>query len=159
MKQKDKSIPVDDADQFIVPPVPHGKRYLGDATTVHKFVGDFANDVMRAYDGFLSAKIDGFASQKQIEALVHEYGEAFMGRDRRYEIAPWQGERMRWRIMEIFPNAKKDADPGYNLFKFIAIGCCKVCRQLAQGYDEDEVGEDTKKLLDYMRTLILTGTL
>jgi hypothetical protein len=155
MSQIDPSIPVDDPDQLVIAPVSDEKRYLGNASVVHEFVGSFASEVIKAYDGFLSARIVGFESQRQINALIKEYADAFMGRDPRYQIAPWQGVKLRVKICQVIPKATVLQDCGECLFKHIAHLCVKCAIGLAKGWPEDEVGENLKEILDYHRGLIL----
>lgn len=157
MKKRDKSVPVQDPDQLVVEPVSKDKHYLGNAQVVHRFVGSFAESVIRAYDGFLSGKASGEAVQAEIERLIKEYGDAFMGRDERFEIAPWQGERMRWRILESI--GKMDAgysvDPGEEFFRFLSIQCIKAAVAMARGMPEDVAGAHLKEILDDTRARML----
>jgi hypothetical protein len=118
-------------------------------------VGRFANDVIRAYDGFLDGSVVAGVAQAQIEALTKEYGDAFMGRDARYEIAPWQGERMRGKLIAAIDRMKGDDDPGHALFKHLALQCVKAAMSLARGMDEDVAGVKLKVILDDVRGRIL----
>lgn len=155
MVQVNQSAPANDPDQFVVEPVSADKLYLGNASVVHKFVGDFADDVLRAYGGFLAGSADPAASQQQIGALVKEYGDAFMGRDPRFEIAPWQGQRMAGKLLAALPKMKGDDDPGAALFEFLALQCVKASMSLAGGRPKEEVGAHLKEILDDVRGRIL----
>jgi len=155
MAQIDQITPMNDPDQFVIEPVSKDKQYLGNASVVHAFVGHFANDVMRAYDGFLAGRTPGDEAQRHINSLVHEYGESFMGNDPRYEIAPWQGVRLRKSVMYLVPNYDCNIDCGEQLFKFLALQCVKCSIGLAKGFPADEVGENLRKCLDHHRALIL----
>jgi len=156
MSQIDDSIPVNDPDQLVIAPVSDEKRYLGNAAVVHEFVGHFANDVMRSYDGYLAARVPAAEAQAQIKDLVKEYGGAFMGRDPRYEIAPWQGVKLRQMVMRLLESKYlPDTDCGEQFFNNLALQCVKCCIGLSKGYPEEEVGENLKGMLDYYRGLIL----
>jgi len=141
--------------QLTVDPVDPNRQYLGDATVVHAFVGKFASDVIRAYDGFLSGRLGSVESQHQINDLVREHGEAFMGNDPRYEIAPWQGKRMKGKLLAALPDMKGDDDPGEALFKFLALQCVKAAMSLADGHGDKEVGAHLREILDDVRGRIL----
>jgi hypothetical protein len=155
MSQVTNSIPANDPDQFVVAPVDKDKLYLGNATVVHKFTGDFANEVMRAYGGFLAGTVDAFASQQQINALIKEYGEAFMGRDPLYEIAPWQGRRLRAILLVNIDGMTADDDPGHAFFKHLALLCVKCSIGLINGFPREEVGDNLQKILAFHRKLML----
>lgn len=152
---KNQSIPASDPDQLVIEPVDGSRLYLGNAQVVHKFVGDFADDVMRAYGGYLTGQADAAASMAHIEALIREYGEAFMGNDQRYEIAPWQGKRMAGKLLAALPAMKGDDDPGDALFRCIALQCVKASMALADGKSDAYVGAQLKEILDDARGRIL----
>ena len=132
-----------------------GCRYLGDAGVVHDFVGHFANDVIRAYDGFLAATATLAVVQAQIDALVKEYGDALMGRDARYEIAPWQGVQLTGKFVAAIPAMKGDDDPGHALFKHLSLQRIQAAQAMARGMDEDMAGAKLKAILDDVRGRIL----
>jgi hypothetical protein len=141
--------------QLVVAPTDGSKQYLGNAAVVHAFVGKFASDVMRAYDGFLSGRAPAAQVQSQIDDLIREHGEAFMGNDSRYEIAPWQGKRMKGKLLAALPAMKGDDDPGDALFRFLALQCVKASMSLADGHSDTEVGAHLKEILDDVRGRIL----
>lgn len=142
--------------QLSVAPVDPTRKYLGGASVVHEFVGHFANDVMRAYDGYLAARVPAAESQAQINDLVKEYGAAFMGKDQRYEIAPWQGIMLRQMVMRLLESRYNgDVDCGEQFFTDLALQCVKCCIGLSKGHPEEEVGKNLKGMLDYYRGLIL----
>lgn len=151
----DPTLPANDSEQFSFAPVEAVRLYLGDATVVHAFVGNFANEVLRAYGSFLAGQTDAVVSKSQVDALVHEYGEAFMGKDPRYRIAPWQGSRMRGKLLAALPGMKGDDDPGAALFGFLALQCVKAALSLNEGEDEAMVGAMLKEILDDVRGRIL----
>lgn len=146
---------IDNSPQLVVDPVNPSKQYLGDATVVHTFVGNFASDVMRAYDGYLAGRVNSTDAQRQIDDLIREYGEAFMGNDPRYEIASWQGKRMRGKLLAALTAMKGDDDPGDALFRSIALICVKACMALADGHSDVKVGSHLKEHLDEFRGRIL----
>lgn len=131
------------------------KKSLADPLVVHDFVGHFANDVMLAYSDFLAGKRLGDEVKQQIEGYVAEYGAAFMGRDPRYEIAPWQGVKLRRRLLGYLPKMHVSDDPGEALFRDLALDCIKCSMALADGYSDEEVGAGLKRTLDDTRNLIL----
>ena len=151
MTQLDQSLQA----QLVVAPTDSNRQYLGSATVVHAFVGKFASDVMRAYDGFLAGRVSADESQRQINELVREHGEAFMGNDPRYEIAPWQGKRMAGKLLAALPAMKGDDDPGEALFKFLALQCVKASMSLVDGHSDVKVGAHLKEILDDVRGRIL----
>jgi hypothetical protein len=143
------------AAQLTIAPTDPNKRYLGDATVVHEFIGQFADDVIRAYDGFLSGTVGADVAKGQVDALVKEYGDAFMGRDPRYEIAPWQGERMRARLLAAIVKMKYADDPGQEFFGFYGLQCVRAAIALAKGSPEAKVGKQLKEILDDARGRLL----
>ena len=152
MAQTDAILP----PQLSVAQIDPARKYLGDAGAVHAFVGHFANDVMRAYDGYLSAQTTADQSQAQINALVKEYAFAFMGRDPRYSIAPWQGVGLRKMVMRLLESKyQPDVDCGEQFFTNLALQCVKCSIGLSKGHSEDDVGKNLKGMLDYYRGLIL----
>ena len=155
MTRKDPSIPVHDPDQFSVDEPQTDRLYLGDAGVVHDFVGKFADDVIRAYDRYLSGAVGAADAQAHIEELVKEYGGAFMGRDPRYQIAPWQGQRMQGRLLATIPPLRSDEDPGEGLFRFLAVQCVKAALSMANGMPPEVAGPKLKELLDEYRGRIL----
>jgi hypothetical protein len=155
MSKIDNSFPANDPDQLVVAPVSSEKYYLGNSDVVHTFVGQFANDVMRAYGDYLSGKSNAGEAQSLVEAIVREHGNALMGRDGRYEIAPWQGSRMRGKLLAAIPSMKGDDDPGEAFFRHLALQCVKASLALKDGKPEKEVGEQLKEILDDARGRIL----
>lgn len=155
MTKKSSSIPVNDPDQLVVAPVSDEKHYLGNATVVHTFIGHFADEVMAAYSGYLAGKVTAADSQARIEAAIREYGDAFMGRDERFQIAPWQGERMRGKFLAAIPPMKGNDDPGDAFFRYLALQCVKAAMALADGQHEAAVGAKLKAILDDARSRIL----
>lgn len=151
MSQIDQSLQA----QLVVAPIDSNRQYLGNASVVHSFVGKFANDVMRAYDGYLSGRTPADHVQSQIDELIREHGGAFMGNDSRYEIAPWQGNRMKGKLLAALPAMKGDDDPGDALFRFLALQCVKASMSLADGHSDTEVGAHLKDILDDVRGRIL----
>ena len=143
------------AAQMPVAPTDPKRRYLGDAGVVHDFVGHFANDVIRAYDGFLMATATPVMVQAQIDALIKEYGDALMGRDARYEIAPWQGQRLLGKFLAAMPHMKGTEDPGHALFKHLSLQCIQAAQAMASGMSEAKAGEKLKEILDDVRGRIL----
>jgi len=141
--------------QLYVPPVSDEKRYLGNADVVHAFVSAFANDVIRAYDGYLAGTAKADVVQARIDEYVKEFGGAMMGRDERYEIAPWQGERLRGKFLAAIPSMKGADDPGEAFFKHLALQCVKSAMALADGQDDKKVGAALKEILDDARGRIL----
>jgi hypothetical protein len=152
MKNTDDLLAV---DQLSIAPTNAKKKYLGDAGVVHDFVGRFASDVIRAYDGFLSGTVGADVAKGQVDALVKEYGDAFMGRDPRYEIAPWQGERMRARLLAANAKMKYADDPGHAFFEFYGLQCVRAAIDLAKGSPEAKVGKQLKEILDFARGRLL----
>lgn len=156
MKKTDKSFPVQDPDQFVIEPVSKDKHYLGNAKVVHRFVGSFAESVIRAYDGFLAGKANGEDVQAEIEKLIKEYGDAFMGRDERFEIAPWQGIRMRGKLLYALDGAMNgDDDPGDAWFRFLSLQCIKAAIAMAKGMPQEVAGAKLKEILDDARARML----
>lgn len=152
---QDDSIPVHDPDQLVVAETDPNKLYLGNAKVVHDFIGSFATEVMRTYDKFLQGQQFGPENHAEIKAIIKRYGDAFMGRDPRYEIAPWQGIKMRRTLIGYLPKMKADDDPGEALFKELALDCVKACMCLADGMSDEEVGAHLKEILDDVRGTIL----
>lgn len=111
------------------------RTYLGSAEPVRVLVADFATAVMAAYDQFLQGKAPAAVVQPQIDALIKQAGDRLMGRDPAYEIAPWQGERLRGKFLAALPNMKGADDPGEALFKHLALQCIKGAQALANGLD------------------------
>jgi len=132
-----------------------GKLYLGDATTVHTFVSSFAHEVMEAYDAFLQGRSPGALVQPKIEGVIRNYGDALMGRDQHYQIAPWQGERLRGKFLAALPAMKGDDDPGEAFFKHYALQCIKGSQALANALPENEAGQHLAEILDDARGRIL----
>ncbi len=118
-------------------------------------MGHFANDVIRAYDGFLTATATPDVVQAQIDALVKEYGDALMGCDARYEIAPWQGVRLTGKFIAAIPAMKGGDDPGHVLFKHLSLQCIQAAQAMARGMSEAKAGEKLKEILDDVRGRIL----
>ncbi|MFN3517092.1 MAG: hypothetical protein ACK4YM_08035 [Novosphingobium sp.] len=141
--------------QLHVPATDPGKHYLGNAGVVHSFVGRFADEVIQAYDSFLSGKVSAAVAQERINALIKEHGDALMGRDDRYEIAPWQGMRLKGKFLAAIPSMKGGDDPGEAFFKHLALQCVKSALALKDGHDEEEVGAILHDILQDARGRIL----
>lgn len=154
MSQIDHSAPVNDLDQLVVDPVADQQKYLGNASVVHTFVGNFADDVTHAYSGFLGGESTAGAAQARVDALVQQYGDDFMGRGR-YQIAPWQGVRLRQKMLREIPGHHVDDDCGQAFFKHLALLCIKCAIGLSKGFPDEDVGEQLKKILDWHRGFIL----
>jgi hypothetical protein len=122
------------------------RLYLGNTAIVRQFLQDFMSGIIVAYDGYLRGVNPD--AQEQINALIKEHGNAFMGRDPRYEIAPWQGIRQRYRIIEQIPKTTIKDDPGKSLFSHLALQGIKCAMSLAEGMDEEEAGELMGEILD-----------
>lgn len=144
--KKDPSIPANDPDQLYIPPTDPGKKYLGNAVVAREFLQDFMSAVIVAYDGYLRG--ENKDAQEQIGALIKEYGDAFMGRDPRYEIASWQGVRLRYRIIEQIPKVTVEDDPGQAMFSHLALQGVKCAMSLAKGMDDEAAGELMGEILD-----------
>lgn len=141
--------------QFAVPATDGSKIYLGDATVVHQLVSDFANKVMATYHKFLEGSSAAEPVQQEIDKICHEYGDILMGRNPAYEIAPWQGERMRMKILVSIPGSKYEDDPGEAFFRHTAVQCVKASIALAKGMPEQKVGRHLNEILDDTRDRIL----
>lgn len=123
--------------------------YLGDAKVAHGFVGAFAHDVMLNYDRFLSGKAPGAEVLAEIRALVKCYGDALMGRDDHYQIAAWQGKRLKGKFLAALPKMKGDDEPGEAMFDYLALQCVKASLSLRDGKRSDEeIGEMLREILD-----------
>ena len=144
--------------QLHVPSVDPNKRYLGDASVVHDFVGGFARDAMASYGQFLAGKAKADEVQPELEQLARKYGDALMGRDPNYEIAPWQGKRLTGKFLAAIPSMKGDDEPGEALFRHLAVQCVKASLALRDGKSDKQVGEQLKGILDDARGRIL-GTI
>jgi hypothetical protein len=143
------------AAQLSIAPTDPSRKYLADATVVHEFIGQFADDVMRAYGAYLAGTAVASVAQSNVEAVIKEYGDAFMGRDPRYEIAPWQGERMKGRMLAAIVGMKYADEPGHAFFKFYGLQCVKASMALAGGAPEERVGKQLKEILDDARGRLL----
>lgn len=144
--------------QLHVPPVDPNKLYLGDASIVHRFVGQFAHDAMTTYQRFLSGTSPKEEVLPEMEDLARKYGDALMGRDPNYAIAPWQGQRLAGKFLAALPNMKGDDEPGEALFKHLALQCIKASLALKDGKPDDQVGRQLAEILDDARERIL-GTI
>jgi hypothetical protein len=119
------------------------------------FIGQFADDVMRAYGAYLAGTAEAAVAQANVEAVTKECADAFMGRDPRYEIAPWQGERMKGRLLATIGGMKYADEPGHAFFKFYGFQCVKASMELAAGGKEEAVGRQLKEILDDARGRLL----
>jgi hypothetical protein len=141
--------------QLHVDPVQDPTRYLGSATVVHGFVADFAHAVMGVYDTYLQGKEQGPQVQATSAELTTEHADALMGRSQDWEIAPWQGERLRGKFAAAIPSMKGSDDPGEAFFKHLALQCIKASMSLADGRGEHEVGRELALILHDARGRIL----
>lgn len=155
MNKEARPGPADDPDQFVVDPVDDQEHYLGNAAVVHRFVGEFANEVVAAYDLYLHGEQKAPEVQAKIEALIKQYGDGFMGRDPAYQIAPWQGQRMKGKLLVAIPSMKGDDDPGEALFRLLSLQCIKAAIAMAKGMDADMAGARLREILDDVRGRIL----
>lgn len=141
--------------QLHVPGVDPNKLYLGDAGVVHRFVGQFAHDVMGSYHRFLAGEAGSEVVMPEIETLIAKYGDALMGRDESYEIAPWQGARLTGKFLAALPAMKGDDEPGAALFKHLSLQCIKASLALRDGKGEEAVGRQLQEILADARGRIL----
>lgn len=143
------------ADRQIPETVPEGVFYLGDAAVVDNLLAKFANAVLASYDQFLRGTEAREVVMPEIEALCETYGDVLMGRDERYAIAPWQGAKLKGKFLAMIPSMKGGDEPGAAMCRHLALMCIKASLALADGHDEDDVGENLSEILIDARDRIL----
>lgn len=126
---------------------------LGIPENVRRVVNNFAARVTEAYSGFLAGTEP--AASAIIDQLIRDYGAAFMGRDARYQIRPWQGARMQGKLVATIPKMTWDDDPGEAVFRFVALLCVKSCLALSDGHPDQRVGRDLRTALNDVMDVIL----
>ncbi|MGY6278179.1 hypothetical protein [Methylomonas sp. MgM2] len=155
MKTHDPSFPADDPDQLVIDQVKDPEHYLGNAQVVHKFVGDFANEVISTYDQFLAGTKPTDQVQQEINVIIKRYRDALMGEDPNWEIAPWQGKRLRGKCRAWVPMHGLD-DPIEAFFHHLALQCVKAAMSIAAGkMSNEQIGQQLKRMLDDYRSRIL----
>lgn len=155
MTTRDESTQDAGVELLYIEPVDPAKGYLGNAQIAHDFVHAFAREVMLSFDSYLHATEKPSVVNANITAIVKRYGDALMGRDPAYAIAPWQGRRLAGKLLAAIPAMKGDDDPGEAFFNHIALQCINCAAAMAKGMDEAAAGAKLGEILDDWIRLML----
>jgi len=119
----------------------YDKPYLGDLFTVSAMIEDFVRRVLQVLDSFHAEEMPREASIALISAMCQDLGRIFLGKDDRYQIAPWHGLRLSGKIRALVPGVSGDAQAvvsGY--FEWIAKQIIQVSNEMNNGMADAQAG-------------------